>query len=257
MMTRVVLLGASNVAIAFPKIVRQLSAGLPGPLELFAAFGHGRSYCAWSRVLVRRLPAIDRCGIWADLERAAAERPARTLALLTDIGNDLIYGSAADILERHLVKCLTMLAAYEPELVVTRLPLTSIERLSALRYHSTRAIFFPRTRVTWPAMLERARETDRVLSNLGTRFSARLIDQPRAWYGFDPIHIRPRRRAEAWRTIFSGWPSFDSSRPIPRWSARHALRLRLAAPEERLLFGRRQLKSQPALVWNGVSLHLY
>jgi hypothetical protein len=256
-MTRVVLLGASNVAIAFPQIVRQLSAGLPGPVELFAAFGHGRSYCTWSRVLMRRLPGIDRCGLWANLERSAAERPARTLALLTDIGNDLIYGSAADILERHLVKCLTMLAAYQPELVLTRLPLASIERLSALRYHSTRAIFFPRTRVTWPAMLERARETDRILSELGKRFSASMIDQPRAWYGFDPIHIRQRRRVEAWRTMFAGWPSFDATRPLPRCSQRDRMHLRMAAPEERLLFGRRHLKSQPALVWNGVSLHLY
>jgi hypothetical protein len=256
-MTRVVLLGASNVAIAFPQIVRQLAAGLPGPIELFAAFGHGRSYCTWSRVLARRLPGIDRCGLWADLTRAAAERPARTVALLTDIGNDLIYGSAADVLERHLVTCLTALSAYKPELVVTRLPLASIERLSALRYHSTRFFFFPKTRVSWPEMLQRARGMDDALAGLATRFSARLIDQPLAWYGFDPIHIRQRRRVEAWRTMFSGWSSYDASRPLPRCSQQDRLRLRLAAPEERLLFGRRQLKSQPALTWNGVSLHLY
>ena len=256
-MTRVVLLGASNIAIAFPQIVRQLSAGLPGPLELFAAFGHGRSYCTWSRVLARRLPGIDRCGLWADLKRAATERPARTLALLTDIGNDLIYGSAADVLERHLVTCLTALSAYQPELVVTRLPLASIERLSALRYHSTRFFFFPKTRVSWPEMLQRARGMDDALAGLATRFSARLIDPPLAWYGFDPIHIRQRRRTEAWRTMFSGWSSYDASRPLPRCSRQDRLRLRVAAPEERLLFGRRQLKSQPALTWNGVSLHLY
>jgi hypothetical protein len=256
-MTRVVLLGASNIAIAFPQIVRQLSAGLPGPLEVFGAFGHGRSYCKWSRVLFRRLPAIDRCGLWAGLERAAAERPARTLALLTDVGNDLIYGSPPDVLLRHLEQCFTTLTPHQPELVATRLPLASIERLSALRYHSTRAVFFPKTRVSWPAMLERARATDRALSELATRFSARLIDQPLAWYGFDPIHIRYGRRAEAWRTIFAGWPAYDSSRLLPRWSAQDAFRVRLAAPAERVLFGRQQLKAQPAIVSNGVTLHLY
>ncbi len=256
-MTRVVLLGASNVAISFPRIVRQLSAGLPGPLELFSAFGHGRSYCTWSRVLVRGLPGIDRCGLWDDLARANAERPARPLALVTDVGNDLIYGSAADVLERHLVTCLERLTAYRPELVLTRLPLASIERLSALRYHSTRFFFFPKTRVSWPEMLQRGRDMDAALVTLAQRFSARLIDQPLAWYGFDPIHIRQGRRLEAWRTIFSGWPSYDASRPLPPCSQRDRMRLRMAAPEERLLFGRRQLKSQPALVWNGVSLHLY
>jgi hypothetical protein len=256
-MTRVVLLGASNIALSFPQIVRRLAGGLPGPLAIFAAFGHGRSYCTWSRVLFRRLPAIDRCGLWADLERATAEQPTRTVALLTDIGNDLIYGSASEVLERHLAGCLSRLAPHRPELVITRLPLASIERLSALRYHSTRFLFFPKTRVSWPAMLQRARETERVLSELANRFSARLIDQPLAWYGFDPIHIRQRRRAHAWQTIFSGWPSYDSNGPLPRWSPREMLRLRLAAPAERVLFGRQQLKAQPTLVSNGVTLHLY
>jgi hypothetical protein len=256
-MTRVVLLGASNLAIAFPQIVRQLSAGLAGPLEIFGAFGHGRSYCKWSRVLFRRLPGIDRCGLWADLERAARERPTRTLALVTDIGNELIYGSSSEVLERHLAECLNALVPHRPELVITRVPLASVERLSALRYHSTRAIFFPKTRVSWPAMLERARETDRALADLANRFGARLIEQPLAWYGFDPIHIRYRRRAEAWRTIFSGWPSYEAGRPLPRRSLRDGLRVRFAAPAERVLFGRRQLKTQPSLVSNGVTLHLY
>src|SRR5579862_5035369 len=256
-MSRVVLLGASNLALAFPLIVRRLISGLRQPLEIFAAFGHGRSYCKWSRVLFRRLPAIDRCGLWADLERAATERPAPTLAALTDIGNDLIYGSTPDVLLRHLEQCLANLAPYRPELVVTRLPLASIERLSALRYHATRVTFFPSTRVSWPAMLERARETDRAVSELANRFSARLIEQPLAWYGFDPIHIRYRRRGEAWRTIFSSWPSYDSSQPLPRWSRREAMRLRMAAPAERILFGRQQLRVQPALISNGVTLHLY
>jgi hypothetical protein len=256
-MTRVVLLGASNIALSFPQIVHRLAGGLPGPLEIFAAFGHGRSYCTWSRVLFRRLPGIDRCGLWADLERGAAAQPTRTVALLTDIGNDLIYGSASEVLERHLAGCLIRLAPHRPELVITRLPLASIQRLSALRYHSTRFLFFPKTRVSWPAMLERARETDRVLSELANRFSARLIDQPLAWYGFDPIHIRQRRRAQAWQTIFSGWPAYDSSRPLPRWSPREMLRLRLAAPAERVLFGRSRIKTQPALIANGVTLRLY
>jgi hypothetical protein len=256
-MTRVVLLGASNIALSFPQIVRQLAGGLPGPLEIFAAFGHGRSYCASSHVLFRRLPAIDRCGLWAELDRAAILQPALTVAVLTDIGNDLIYGSATEVLQQHLTRCLTMLTPHRPELVITRLPLASIERLSALRYHSTRLVFFPKTRVSWPAMLERARETERVLSELANRFSARLVEHPLAWYGFDPIHIRQRKRSEAWNTIFSGWPSFDSSRPLPRWSRRDMLRIRLAAPAERVLFSRPQITSQPALVTNAVTLHLY
>ena len=256
-LTRVVLLGASNLALSFPLVVRQLAAGLPGPLEIFGAFGHGRSYCTWSRVLFRGLPGIDRCGLWADLERAVAEQPARTLALVSDVGNDLIYGSVPDVIERRVEQCLATLAEHGAEIVMTRIPLASVERLSALRFHATKTIFFPRTRVSWPTMLERARTMDRTLAELAVRYSARAIAQPLAWYGFDPIHIRYRQRPAAWRTIFSGWPSYGASDVSARWSARESVRLRLAAPAERLLFGRRQLRPQPSLISNGLTLRLY
>ena len=144
-MTRVVLLGASNIALSFPSIVRRLAGGLPGPLEIFAAFGHGRSYCTWSRVLFRGLPGIDRCGLWADLERGRGRiNRRRTVALLTDIGNDLIYGSASDVIERRIDAVPDDgWPRTEPELVITRLPLASIERLSALRFHCDQVGLLP------------------------------------------------------------------------------------------------------------------
>jgi hypothetical protein len=256
-MFRIVLLGASNLALGFPVIVRQLFAGLPRPLEIFAACGHGRSYCTWSRVLFRALPGIDRCGLWTDLDRADDASTSRTLALVTDVGNDLIYGSAPDVIARRVETCLTTLALRRAELVVTRLPLASVERLSALRYHATKAVFFPRTRGRWPDMLQKARELDQALEELATRHSARLVDQPLEWYGFDPLHIRRSRRARAWQAIFSHWPSFGAALPSNRLALADVVRLRLAAPAERRLFGRHQLRTQPALELNDVAIRLY
>ena len=229
-MTRVVLLGASNLAIGFPLIVRQLCAGLPRPLEIYAACGHGRSFCRWSRVLFRALPGIDRCALWSDLDRTANGSSPTTLALVTDIGNDLIYGSAPEVIARRIESCLTELSRHRAELVMTRLPLASIERLSALRYHATKAIFFPRTGGRWPEMLERARELDQTLREMGARYSARLVEQPLKWYGFDPIHIRRADRAIAWQTIFSAWPSFGTTNSGNRLALADVARLRLAAP---------------------------
>ncbi len=256
-MSRVVLLGASNVAIGFPSIVRQIAGGLPRPLELWAAFGHGRSYCADSRVLFRGLPGIDQCGLWDDLDRSAKAEPSPTLALLTDIGNDLLYGSAPAAVSRRVESCLARLEAHGAEIVVTRLPLASVARLSAWRYHATRTLFFPRTKTGWPDMLERARELDEHVAALAGRFAARLVELPLAWYGFDPIHIRRRRRHEAWRTIFSGWASFGGNGALPRLGPGDAIRLRTARPLERRLFGRAQRAAQPAFSWNGISIRLY
>lgn len=256
-MTRVVLLGASNLALAFPLIVRQLCAGLPRPLEIYAACGHGRSFCKWSRVLFRALPGIDRCALWPDLEQAHNGTSSSTLGLVTDIGNDLIYGSTPDVIARRIETCLSELARHRAELVITRLPLASVERLSALRYHATKAIFFPHTGGRWPEMLSRARDLDQSLVEMGARFSARLIEQPREWYGFDPIHIRHGHRARAWRSVFSAWSSFGAATIGKRLALADVARLRLAAPAERRLFGRRQLRPQPALALGDVPIRLY
>jgi hypothetical protein len=255
-MTRVVLLGASNLAIGFPLIVRKLRDGLSRPLEIYAAGGHGRSFCRWSRVLFRALPGIDRCALWSDLDRNN-ESSSRTLALVTDVGNDLIYGSAPDLIARRIEACLSELARHRAELVMTRLPLTSIERLSALRYHATKAIFFPSTGGRWPEMLERAHNLDQSLGEIAGRYSARLVEQPLSWYGFDPIHIRRGYRARAWQTIFSAWPSFGTTNEGNRLRLGDVARLRVAAPAERRLFGRQHLRPQPALTLGDVSIRLY
>jgi hypothetical protein len=256
-MTRVVLLGASNLVLGFPLIVKLLSAGVPRPLEIFAASGHGRSYCGWSRVLFRGLPGIDACGLWEALARSNGEGPTQTLALITDVGNDLIYGTSVDVIARRIESCLTRLAEHKAAIVVTHLPLASIERLSALRFHTTRALFFPRTRGSWPGMLDTARELDARVVEVGSRAGAVLINQPRDWYGFDPIHIRQTRRQAAWRTIFCGWPAFNATTSLTRRSPSHAVRLRLAPPAERSFFGRVRRRPQPAIILNDVPIRLY
>ena len=228
-MTRVVLLGASNLALGFPLIVRQLFGGLARPLEIFAACGHGRSYCTWSRVLFRALPGIDRCGLWAT-RADDRELASRTLALLTDVGNDLIYGSSPVVIARRVETCLAMLATQRAELVLTRLPLASVERLSALRYHATKAIFFPRTRGAWPDMLKKARELDVSLEKLPPGIRPASSNNHSTGTGSIPCTFAaagassPGRRffslaldsVPLARTTVSGWPTSSACAwPLP------------------------------------------
>ena len=86
---RVILLGASNLARGISTIVGTAQSRLGSPLEFFIAMGHGRSYGRASRVLGRTLPGIDECGLWDALGDAVS---TQTYALITDIGNDIIYG---------------------------------------------------------------------------------------------------------------------------------------------------------------------
>jgi hypothetical protein len=248
--SRVVLLGASNVTLGFGVLTRLVRSGLQGPLEIRAALGHGRSYGVWSSVLARGLPSISGCGLWEDLE---AVPPAPTFALLTDVGNDLMYEFPPERIAGWVETCLARLAAAEARIVVTRLPVARVQRLSAWRYHATRASFFPRHRpIPWSDMLARVRDLDERVTAAAESHGAAVVTPPLEWYGVDPIHIRWSRRTSAWSDILSHWPGFE--RRGPRCSS---LPLLGRLPQECRLFGRERRTEQPVFRRADVSLSLY
>ena len=84
--TRVILLGASNLRLGLGTILRVLTSHFDRPLTAFVACGFGRSYGQWTWAPFRGLPGIADCALWDALDDA----PSRPLALITDIGNDLL-----------------------------------------------------------------------------------------------------------------------------------------------------------------------
>ena len=85
---RVVAVGASNLTRGFHAVVAT-ARGMWGPdVEVVGALGHGRLYGGPSRYLGRRLPGILESGLWQALDERP---PAATRALLTDVGNDIMW----------------------------------------------------------------------------------------------------------------------------------------------------------------------
>jgi hypothetical protein len=190
--------------MSFPYLVRRLRRDTGGPLEILGAFGHGRSYGAWSRLLfIRHLPGIAGCGLWQELERRP---PARTLALVTDIGNDLGYGEEPETVATWVETCLERLERQNAEIVLTLLPIEALASLSPLRYHIARSILFPGRRVpSLTLLLERARELNDHLRRLALEHGAHLVEPEVTWYGIDPVHIRRRARERAWGQVLEAW----------------------------------------------------
>ena len=204
---RIVLLGASNLTISLPLILENLRRRLDGPLKVYAALGHGRSFGQWSRVLVRSLPGIAESGLWDHFERdPPADGPVR--ALITDVGNDLIYDVPVPRIVEWLDDGLRRLADRNADTVVTMLPLGSVEKLQAWRYYMARTLMFPTRRCPWPEMQRRVYELNDRLEQLCTRYGAKTFAPPGEWYGFDPIHIVRSCRAAAWTEILSRWADF-------------------------------------------------
>jgi hypothetical protein len=200
-------LGASNVARSFSRILPLIQHHAGGPVEVLGAFGRGRSYGTWSRLAwTRHLPGIVGSGLWRELHDRP---PLPTVALLTDLGNDLAYGQPVAQIVSWVEACLAWLAeAGVPgeATVVTLLPLANLERIPPWRFHLARTVLFPGRPMDRLDLLARARELDAEVRRLAQEAGARVVEPDLSWYGLDPIHIRRKMATAAWGEILDAWP---------------------------------------------------
>ncbi len=221
---RVVVLGASNIARNLPWVVEAARAMAPGG-PLFVAHGHGRSYGATSRVLIRQLPGLTACGLWPRLQ---ASPPGPTWALLTDIGNDLMYGFSPETVAGWVSECLGRLADHGAQLAVTELPLGNLATLGPRRFWWMRTCFFPACRLSLPEAQAAAARLNDLLRPLAQRHQAVLLPHEAAWYGLDPLHFRT---SVAWHALRAWWRlgfgvALPETRPRVNWFRRAWLKTR-------------------------------
>jgi len=254
-MNQLILIGASNVTIAFPRLVHGLSQRVGGPLEIWGVHGHGRSYGTWSKVLGRSLPGIIGSRFWDAWTPSNNTTPPR--ALLTDIGNDILYGhDAAQILE-WVETCVDRLKGLDAEIVMTRLPLASLEKLSRLRFTLARKILFPGCSLALADVRRHAGELDAGVIALAAKHSIPLAEPEGRWYGIDPIHIRSRWMESAWQKILRGWFPDTSPPAFRRVGLSRALQAWRWWPAERGRCGRVTETAQPVFQQGELSVRLY
>lgn len=233
---RVVALGASNLTRGFPHLVAAARSWSGPDVEVLAALGLGRSYGVESRVLARTLPGILDCGLWS----ALARRPeVSTRALVTDVGNDILYGAPPERILDWVEDALGRLRRVTADIVVAGLPLDSIRRLSAAKFLAFRTILYPPCRLPLTRVRHDAERIAEGLAGLAASHGAHFVALRPDWYGFDPVHVRPARWAESWQTILRGEPTPDGARP----SLSEMIRLHAMTPERQRLFGIERTKA--------------
>lgn len=222
--TRAIVIGASNVTRGMATVAATAGALLGTPLTLMVAAGRGRSFGTWSRVLARAIPSILDSGLW----RAIESGPVPGHALVTDVGNDVIYGRAPQEILRWVDECLGRLRGLgtsrsPTNIVLARIPIDRLERVGALGYSAFRYLIVPGVRTPPLAeALRRAREVHEGLADVARAHGATLVDPALDWYGIDPIHLRFSRHALAWRTMLGPWSSATMADVPPvagTWSA--------------------------------------
>jgi hypothetical protein len=234
---RVVALGASNLTRGFATLVSSARSAWGDHVEVMAALGFGRSYGARSRLAFRALPGILESGLWQELET----RPrVPTRALITDVGNDILYGFSPEQTLAWVAEAIRRLADVTSDIVVTDLPMMSIRRLSNSKFLALRSILVPSCRLSLAQVLERAERVNAGLVDMSSTQGLRLFHLNPSWYGFDPVHVRPSLLRQAWQQIL-GTESLRSMKCLPM---AECLRLNLMRPERRWLIGVEQFTPQ-------------
>lgn len=201
----VVVLGASNVSRGLARLATVATARQPGPVDLFVAAGHGRSFGANSRVFMRRLPSILWCGLWRALDRADVGDGRPVHALITDIGNDLLYGFPVEQVSSWVRESLARLKDRGATVAITRLPLASVAGVGPLRYKALRTLYVPGCPLSLGELQRSAARLDAEIVATAADHGAVIIDQPGEWYGLDAIHVRRRHLDSLWHRACDAW----------------------------------------------------
>lgn len=254
---RLVILGASNIANLLPAVVAVSRRLWRPPVEIAAACGHGRSYLQTSRFLVRHLPCIPECGLWEYLQKNPA---GDHCGLVTDVGNDLLYGAHPAATLDSVDRCLHQLRSHCRRITVVGTPLATVQRMSMRRFYVFTRLLFPTTRLTYQRAQEGIRELDQGLRQLAQKHSAQWLEPDPSWYGSDPIHVRSAAAQHAARLMLGSLADDQAADVADRWSdilrAWHFVRTHRV--ERRKLFGYPQYTPQPCrrTAW-GIELSLF
>lgn len=246
--TKVVVLGASNLSLGWPRLVRQLSSSLDGPLDVYTAHGMGRSYCGErSGFVFWQLPGILSCGIWEAL--AATQTHDVALAVLTDLGNDLVYGKSPEQVADAARESILRLREWNPEcrIVMTRPPVDAVNKVGWLRFIICRLILFPKCPLNLAEAKVATAELAERLIQLADEMKVEFFTPPAEWYGLDPIHVRRKFQSAAFQKMIDHWRVSHSSADTSATSKSAAPTIRRPKPQSGWVFGRKRLVDQPAV----------
>ena len=250
---RVVVLGASNVSRGLSRLVAAVESRSPGA-ELFVAAGHGRGYGVNTRVAARRLPSILGSGLWRGLDRQGGAAPA---ALVTDVGNELLYGFSVEQITSWVRESVRRLADRGAKIAITGLPMAGIATVGALRYRALRTFFVPGCSLSLADLKSATVRLDSELHAIAHDFGARIIEQPAHWYGFDTLHVRRRHLDDLWLAACEAWGFSCVESPVTS-SVTEWVKIGTKAAEVRSLAGVMRFTPQPVMpLRTGGTLSLY
>jgi len=252
---RLVVLGASNVAKGLEVLLHLAPRMIAPQLEIFTAIGRGRSYGLNSQFCFRVLPSIIDCQLWQALEDAP-NHPSS--AIITDVGNDLVYGQTPCQIETWVDEAIQRLKKHTSSIVLSGVPTFKVKDITRLEFYAIRSFLFPHSTLQFDSVATTVDELQQRLESLAMRHSIQFVHQDPTWYGRDPVHWKQwARPVVLQRLLYELGHSPTNNSQVPSRLV-DSMRHWFSRPHERKLFGITQRIQQPSVRrGNAVTLSMY
>ena len=168
-------------------------------MELMVAAGPGRAYLASGGLLNVVYPPIESSEIF-EAARRKSESGYRVIALVTDIGNDIMYGVSAEQLIGTVQQVFGRLRSIHADVFYTTLPTAFKVGVRPIRFNILRSLLFPGSRVSYDEATAAIIQVNEFLREAAPKGDYLIPDMDR-YLGFDEIHYGWLRARHAWSHI--------------------------------------------------------
>ena len=192
-----IFLGASNLARSFYGLKRCIGRCIfPRPASFVHAMGPGRGYVSRGGILNAIYSPILSCGI-LEAVRNKKIKDQSVVALITDIGNDIMYGVSSEKIINGLQYLLNALGEFKTNIFITSIPVDLENDISELHFHIIRQIYFPKSPVKYSQASNNIKAINKfILQSSNKKITA--IDDMKQFCGIDRIHYSILKSQSAW-----------------------------------------------------------
>ena len=195
-----ILLGASNLSRGCYAFARHMQNCLrPRSVDVLIASGPGRGYCVPGGLLNINYPPICSSEIF-ELALKKSESGCRVIALVTDIGNDIMYDVSAEKLTETIQQIFAKLKSMNAEIFYNTLPVAFENKVHPVWFYILRSVLLPFSRVSYDKATAGIIAVNQFLRSHPSE-NCHLIHDLDRYLGYDEIHYGWFRAHHAWSYI--------------------------------------------------------
>ena len=195
-----IFLGASNLARSFYGLKRCIGRCIfPRPASFMHAMGPGRGYVSRGGILNAIYSPILNCGIF-EAVRNKRIKNQQVVALITDIGNDIMYDVSPEKIIGGLQYIFNALDGFETNIFITPIPIDLENDISEFHFQIIRQVYFPKSPVKHSQASNNIKAINKFILQSSNK-KITVINDMKQFCGIDKIHYSILKSQSAWSHI--------------------------------------------------------